>query len=100
MRGGGVPLGLFRETEPGVEEHCLASGDVLVLFTDGLSDAGSPEAGRLGDRLTGELAALARRPPSQILARLQELAREYSHGQPRDDITIVALRVGEPPKAA
>jgi serine phosphatase RsbU (regulator of sigma subunit) len=97
MRGGGVPLGLFRDTEPGIEEHCLVSGDVLVLFTDGLADAGSPETGRLGDRLTGELTALARRPPSQILARLQELAREYSHGQLRDDITIVALRVGEPP---
>jgi serine phosphatase RsbU (regulator of sigma subunit) len=72
---------------------------VLVLFTDGLPDARSQDLGNLGDRLTGEVTALAGRPPGQILARLQELAFDYSQGQLRDDITMVALRVGEPPAA-
>jgi PAS domain S-box-containing protein len=99
MRGGGVPLGLFPDTELGIEEHDLSSGDVLVLFTDGLPDARSQDLGNLGDRLTGEVTALAGRPPGQILARLQELAFDYSQGQLRDDITMVALRVGEPPAA-
>jgi serine phosphatase RsbU (regulator of sigma subunit) len=97
MRGGGVPLGLFPDTELGIEEHDLAPGDVLVLFTDGLADARSADLGCLGDRLTGEVTALAGRPPGQILARLQELALDFSRSQPRDDITMLALRVGEPP---
>jgi PAS domain S-box-containing protein len=97
MRGGGVPLGLFPDTELGLEEHDLTAGDVLVLFTDGLPDARSQDLGALGDRLTGEVTALAGRPPGQILARLQELALDYSQNQLRDDITMVALRVGEPP---
>lgn len=99
MRGGGVPLGLFPDTELGIEEHLLSTGDVLVLFTDGLPDARSQDLGVLGDRLTGEVTALAGRPPGQILARLQELALDYSQSQLRDDITMVALRVGEPPAA-
>lgn len=97
MRGGGVPLGLFPDTELGIEEHDLTAGDVLVLFTDGLPDARSQDLGVLGDRLTGEVTALAGRPPGQILARLQELALDYSQNRLRDDITMVALRVGEPP---
>jgi sigma-B regulation protein RsbU (phosphoserine phosphatase) len=97
MRGGGVPLGLFPDTELGIEEHDLATGDVLVLFTDGLVNARNPGLGSLGDRLAGEISALADRPPEQILARLRELALSFSHGEPRDDITMLALRVGEPP---
>jgi serine phosphatase RsbU (regulator of sigma subunit)/PAS domain-containing protein len=99
MRGGGVPLGLFGDIEPAIEEHQLSTGDIMVLFTDGLANARSPELGSLGDRLAGELSGLAGRPPSQALARLRELALEFSQGQPRDDITIMALRVGEPPPA-
>jgi serine phosphatase RsbU (regulator of sigma subunit)/PAS domain-containing protein len=97
MRGGGVPLGLFPDTELGIEEHDLQAGDALVLFTDGLTDARSQDLGRLGDRLTGEVTALAGRPPGLILARLRELALDFSGSQPRDDITMVALRVGEAP---
>jgi serine phosphatase RsbU (regulator of sigma subunit) len=97
MRGGGVPLGLFPDTELGIEEHDLATGDVLVMFTDGLANARNPDLGTLGDRLAGEISALADRPPGQILARLRELALSFSHGEPRDDITVLALRVGEAP---
>lgn len=97
MRGGGVPLGLFPEGEFGIEEHDLATGDVLVLFTDGLANARNPDLGSLGDRLPGEISALAGRPPGQILARLRELALSFCHGEPRDDITMLALRVDEPP---
>jgi serine phosphatase RsbU (regulator of sigma subunit) len=97
MRGGGVPLGLFPDPDLGIEEHDLHAGDVLVLFTDGLTDARSHEVGALGDRLTGEVSALAGQPPGQILARLRDLALDFSRSQPRDDVTMVALRVGEAP---
>jgi hypothetical protein len=35
--------------------------------------------------------------PGQILARLQEVALEFCQGKVHDDITMLALRVGEPP---
>src|SRR5215472_10179411 len=97
MRGGGLPLGIFADAELGTEEHELSPGDVLVFFTDGLVDTRNPELGYFGDRLTGEVAALAGRSPRQILSRLREAALEFCRGELRDDITILALRVGEPP---
>ena len=46
---------------------------------------------------TWQVGALAGRTPGQILARLQQVALEFCQGKVHDDITMLALRVGEPP---
>jgi serine phosphatase RsbU (regulator of sigma subunit) len=98
LRGGGLPLGIFPDAGPAREEHCLSAGDVLLFYSDGLADARDRDRGDFGDRLPGEVAALAGQAPQQILARLQELVLEFCHGQVRDDIILLALGVGEPPE--
>jgi GAF domain-containing protein len=100
MRGGGLPLGIFTDAELGIEELDLATGDVLVFFTDGLADVRNPDGGALGDRLADEISTLAGQPPGQILPRLHELALEFGHGEIRDDITMLALRAAQPPEPA
>lgn len=100
LKGGGLPLGIFPDAGPCVEEHDLSPGDVILFYSDGLADARGPEGGYFDDRLPGEAAALAGQAPGQILTRLQELAVEFCQGQIRDDITMLALRVGEPPLPA
>jgi serine phosphatase RsbU (regulator of sigma subunit)/PAS domain-containing protein len=100
LRGGGLPLGIFPDTEPASEKHDLSAGDTLVFFTDGLTDARAPTTGHFGDRLTAEVGALAGQPPGQMLARLQELALQSCGGSTRDDITMLALRVIGPPEDA
>jgi serine phosphatase RsbU (regulator of sigma subunit)/PAS domain-containing protein len=100
LRGGGLPLGIFPDAELATEKYELSTGDVLVFFTDGLTDARDPAAGHFGDRLTAELATLAGQPPAQILARLQELALQSCGGSTHDDITMLALRVTGPPAEA
>jgi serine phosphatase RsbU (regulator of sigma subunit) len=97
LRGGGLPLGIFPDAGPAREEHSLSAGDVLLFYSDGLADARGRDRGDFGDRLPGEVAALAGQPPRQILARLQELALEFCDGQVRDDIILIALGVGEAP---
>jgi serine phosphatase RsbU (regulator of sigma subunit)/PAS domain-containing protein len=100
LRGGGLPLGIFPDTEPATEKHDLSAGDVLVFFTDGLTDARDLATGHFGDRLTAEVGALAGQPPTQMLARLRELALQSCGGSTRDDITMLALRVIGPPEDA
>ncbi|MBO0818454.1 MAG: SpoIIE family protein phosphatase, partial [Actinobacteria bacterium] len=65
--------------------------------TDGVADARGPDGHYFDDRLTGEIAAMAGQPAGQIVARLQELALEFCGGEVRDDMTMLAFRVGEPP---
>ena len=45
------------------------------------------------DRLTDELAALAGRPPAEIIGAMQALVVEFSMDELRDDMTMLALRV-------
>ena len=100
LRGGGLPLGIFPDAGPGLEQHELSAGDTLIFYSDGLADAHRPGQGYFDDQLPGEVAALAGRAPGQMLARLQEVALEFCQGKVRDDITMLALRVGEPPGPA
>jgi len=97
LRGGGLPLGIFPDAEPGVEQHELSAGDTLIFYSDGLADAHRPGQGYFDDQLPGEAGALAGRTPDQILARLQAVALEFCQGKVQDDITMLAMRVGEPP---
>jgi serine phosphatase RsbU (regulator of sigma subunit) len=97
MSPGGLPLGLFPTVQAGREEIDLEPGDVLFFFTDGVTEARSPELAYFEDRLTDELSALAGRPPREIVAEVQSLVVDFCRNQLRDDMTILVLRVTEPP---
>jgi len=94
LNGGGMPLGLFPDAEPGTQKVELSQGDLLFLFTDGVTEARSPEMAYFEDRLTDELAALAGRPPAEIISAMHALVVEFSMDDLRDDMTMLALRVG------
>jgi serine phosphatase RsbU (regulator of sigma subunit)/PAS domain-containing protein len=94
---GGLPLGLFPTVQAGREEIDLDPGDVLFFFTDGVTEARSPELTYFEDRLTDELAGLAGQRPRDIVAGLQSLVVEFCRNELRDDMTMLVLRVAEPP---
>jgi serine phosphatase RsbU (regulator of sigma subunit) len=95
--GGGLPLGLFPEAQPGLEEVALAPGDTLFFFTDGLTETRSPDLRYFEERLSDELVTLAGRSASEVVAGIQARAEAFSAGQMRDDLTVLALRVLDPP---
>ncbi|HEY5352561.1 MAG TPA: SpoIIE family protein phosphatase [Streptosporangiaceae bacterium] len=97
LGSGGLPLGLFPTAQPGREEIDLEPGDVLFFFTDGVTEARSPELTYFEDRLTDELAELAGQPPRDIVAGLQSVVVEFCRNEFRDDMTMLVLRVAEPP---
>jgi serine phosphatase RsbU (regulator of sigma subunit) len=97
LHGGGMALGLFPDAVAATEELDLGRGDVLFLFTDGVTDARSPDMAYFEDRLSDELSALAGRPPAEIVSAMQTLVLEFSMNDLRDDMTMLVLRVGDPP---
>jgi serine phosphatase RsbU (regulator of sigma subunit)/PAS domain-containing protein len=100
IEGGGEPLGIFADGEAKVEELDLATGEVLFFCTDGLAGARSPEFEYFGERLADSLAGLSGRSPADIIAEMQRLLVEFCGGVLLDDVTMLALRVGEPPDRA
>jgi serine phosphatase RsbU (regulator of sigma subunit)/PAS domain-containing protein len=99
LTGGGVALGIFPDPEPAVQELQLEPGDVLFFFTDGLTGARSPQQGYLEDILTDRLADLAGRHAAEIVSELRKVVLDFSDGVLLDDLTMLALRVGQPPES-
>jgi serine phosphatase RsbU (regulator of sigma subunit) len=88
----GTVLGVVPEAEFHDHRVYLRPGDTVLLFTDGLTEAGEPAAGLL-DRsgVRRVVAQAAGRPPEHMVAALQAAAEEQ--GVVRDDLAIVAIRV-------
>ena len=97
LRGGGLPLGIFPDAAPASEVLDLEPGDLLFLYTDGLTSACGPDMVSLEDRLADELAVLAGEEPAVLVSRVRELALELCRGQLRDDMPMLAVRAGQPP---
>jgi len=100
IEGGGEPLGIFPDGEAAVSELNLSQGDVLFFCTDGLTGARSPDLGYFGERLADALAGLCGQPPADIIAGMQRVLAGFCEGLLLDDVTMLALRVGEAPASA
>ncbi len=97
LGGGGLPLGLFPAAQPGLDEVDLNQGDLLFFYTDGLTETRSPDLEYFEERLPDELVKLAGRSAAELVAGVQARAEAFSAGEMRDDLTVLALRVTEPP---
>lgn len=91
---GGAALGLARTSRYEAREARLMPGDVLVLYSDGITEAEDPAGAAFDEQGLG--AVLERRPDATapdlcdaILAAVRAHARDTRFA---DDLTIVALR--------
>ena len=88
------PVGLRRDTRPMISEIPLEPGLTVVAYTDGLVHAGS-NFGDSMDVCTCLKAELEGEDPdpAHIADSLMNHALKLDRGMPRDDISIVVLRV-------
>jgi len=94
LEGDGMPLGLFEDAEQGRLELELRAGDVLFFYTDGVTEARGADLSFFEDRLADGLAAVAGQSAAKIVRAVQELVTSFSSGELKDDVTILAVRVG------
>jgi len=94
LHGGGMALGLFPDAQMSSEEIELGAGDALYMFTDGVTEARSPEMAYFEEKLTAALGEQAGRSAAEIVAAMQSKVLEFSQNELRDDVTMLVLRVG------
>jgi sigma-B regulation protein RsbU (phosphoserine phosphatase) len=87
------PLGMSTDP-PKRASRKWSRDDLLLLFTDGVSDARNREGERLGEDPIVEMAQKHRAdPPASILERIFEMLDQHTGDtRRRDDLTIVAVR--------
>ncbi len=87
-------LGLFEEWDCTVAEQQLASGDVLLIYTDGISEAAAGEdAEEFGEeRLIQSVRSHQCKPANEILEAIVADVQAFSHGEQADDMTLIVGR--------
>lgn len=90
----GLPLGLFPGREYPSTSLTLGAGDLLVLYTDGVTEAANPDEVEFGlERLTAVVRAHRTSPLEDLETAINEELGRFAAGVPfADDRTLVLLR--------
>ncbi len=92
---GGVALGVVEGFEFPSRKVTLAAGDLLFMFTDGVTEAAQADGTLYGDpRLLSLFDGLAEHRPAAVIDAVVADVRVFEAGAPQaDDITCVALHL-------
>jgi serine phosphatase RsbU (regulator of sigma subunit) len=89
----GTLLGVLPQPRLHDVEVSLSAGTSMVLYTDGLTDAGAPSRTLSTAELRERLADAPGASPQELVGRLEGLALARGAGVRRDDIAILAACV-------
>ncbi len=94
VAGHGLPVGLFSDVAFDASRLRLATGDTLLFYTDGWTEAAIPDGTEYGPgRAAAALAAAGDRPLPDLLAVCRADLARFLDGAPRsDDLTLMAVR--------
>jgi serine phosphatase RsbU (regulator of sigma subunit) len=85
-------LGMFEQWECEEAHIRLAPGDLLVIFTDGITEANRNEEEYGEARLIDELQACRSRPVKEIVEAIFTSVQEFSTGTQSDDLTVLIAK--------
>ena len=90
----GRALGVFDDANLTEQEAGLTSGDALILYTDGVLEARSPDGTFYGEeRFIALLHSCVGLDASTIAGRIESAVLNFQEQAPRDDIAVLVLRV-------
>jgi serine phosphatase RsbU (regulator of sigma subunit) len=94
LEGTATVLGLFEQWDCEVSQRHLFPGDVLAIYTDGVTEsvgAGDEEYGEI--RLLRALGANCSRSARELMDGVIADVQRFSIGEQADDLTLVIARV-------
>jgi predicted permease len=96
LRAGGTVLGLFPDVEYQQADIELRPGDLLIAFTDGVTDALNASGDEFGyDRLEALLLSAPGASARELAERLAMTIRDWvGEAEQQDDVTVVVVSVG------
>ena len=94
LAGGGVILGILPMAVYKESTAKMESGDILVLFSDGVTEAVNDKDEDFGETRLAEIVAANRdRPAPEIVEAIEAAIIEFTQGAPAaDDVTVVIAR--------
>jgi phosphoserine phosphatase RsbU/P len=88
-------IGMFPQESYEEAQTRLHPGDVLIIFTDGVTEALNPGEEEFGEeRLKDLLRRLAHLPVNEMAAEISRELREWiAHAAQYDDLTFIVMKV-------
>ena len=86
-------LGLFDTWECRTADLALSAGDLLAIYTDGITEAFDAKDDEFGEaRLIETLQAHRDLPAGDLVAAIYDSVRRFSPEEQRDDMTVIVAR--------
>jgi len=91
---GEQPLGMFRETRYHEYFHTFKPGEIMVLYTDGVTESLSPGGEEFGrERLAEAIKDAANLTARELVAHMQQQVLEWTDGAgSNDDATFFVIK--------
>jgi serine phosphatase RsbU (regulator of sigma subunit)/catechol 2,3-dioxygenase-like lactoylglutathione lyase family enzyme len=94
-------LGVFKQWKCPMDERQLLPGDLLALYTDGITESFNDAGEEFGEERLIQTIRRHRELPSQdLLATVVEEVRRFSPREQQDDITLIVAKCGAEDAAA
>ena len=86
---GGFPMGMFPGSKFELGQVCLESGDVLLLYSDGITDLGESQGRNFGEARLQEILAQNRNLAlDELQMKILKELEGWSSQEPEDDMTM------------
>ena len=86
-------LGLFQDWECSVAEAHLESGDILCIYTEGITEASDKDGREFGEtRLLEVLRQNRTLDAASIVQKVEQAVEQFRSGEQEDDLTMVIAR--------
>jgi sigma-B regulation protein RsbU (phosphoserine phosphatase) len=91
----GMPVGIFVDATFGSAEVNLEQGDILVLYTDGITEARNADDEQFGVERLGAVVRENRESSADLLVNAIDMSVDdfRSHTTPEDDQTVIVVKV-------
>lgn len=96
LEKGGIILGVMKTLRPYISETVeLRKDDVIIMFTDGISEAKNVNDEEFSDeRLEKFVVEITDKPAAEILAAIRNEVQKFTYGALQsDDITLMVVKV-------
>ena len=89
-----LPMGVLAGFEFAEQKAQMGVGDMLFLYTDGLTEAENAVHAQFGDqRMAERLEAMREQQPDEVIRGMQSAVVQFVNGAPQsDDLTMFAVR--------
>lgn len=93
---GGTLVGMFENMEYEEDRVALQKGDILVMYTDGITEASNVEGEMFGEERLRDIIFQGGKKLSamQLLQRIYDEVKRFSEGMPQqDDLTLIVMKI-------